>query len=369
MNYLKLCILFLLGTTISQAQTFHAILVADTRDPMLGSSCEKDLLEMSARLKDIAQKIRYQYNEVIVSNDQFGESGLTEALNRFSCSPQDAVFFYYTGHGLNTPDRVSTFPLLYLKGNQDTELEAIHLQLKSKKPKFCVTIGDCCNNLYKDTQRLRSAKPLFRGLDVTRDKTILQQLFLETEGDVLISSAERGQKATAHPSLGSFYTNSWIEALSFAESYNSNVSWETLLKDAENRLQEVLKELPDTVRHRSHWVMNYSKAPALPPSGVQPVVSFDEMNKFLNTLADEKIPFQKRNELRLQKQDQYFASAAVVEIYIKSPDKPIEQQSIGQFLKRIISTARIIERFNFVERKSILSDDGKYRQMTLQEVR
>ncbi|GAB3169340.1 hypothetical protein GCM10027291_19650 [Telluribacter humicola] len=324
---------------------------------------------MSARITDIAQKINYQYHEVICSNEQFGNAGLSKALSEINCSPEDIVFFYYTGHGLNTLERSSSFPLLYLKDNNDTELESIHLQLKAKKPKFCLTLGDCCNNLYSDTRSLRPVPPLFKGIGVTDDATIIKKLFLETEGDIIISSAGRGEKATAHPNLGSFYTYSWMEALTNAESNNQAITWETFLSDAENRLQVALKEFPDTIKHHSHWSVGYKKAPSIDPSTIKPVVSYDEINKFLNFLANERIPFTERNSIRVHKQPIYFSPAATVDIYINSPEKPVERQPVDQFLKRIISTAKLIDQFNFVEKMSELSEDGKYRHLTLQEVR
>lgn len=371
-NFIFLLLLFLSGYQ-AVAQTLHALLIADTKDAVLGSSCEKDLAEMSARLTDIAQKINFQYHEVICNNEQFGKAGLTKAIAEVACSPRDVVFFYYTGHGLNTLERSSTFPLLYLKDDNNTELETIHLQLKAKNPRFCVTLGDCCNNLFTDTRSMRPVSPLFKGIGVTSDLSILLKLFVESEGDVLITSAKRGEKATAHPNSGSFYTFNWMEALTHAENNNLNISWETLLNDAENRLQESLKAFPDTVKHHSHWVQGYKETNENPPiisqPTTKPAVSFDEMNKFLNTLANEKIPFTERNTLRIQNQAKYFSSTATVDIYIKSPEKPVQTQTVDQFLKRIVSTAKLIDKFNFVEKKSKFADDGKYTLVTLQEVR
>ncbi|MFN8348778.1 MAG: caspase family protein [Spirosomataceae bacterium] len=371
-NCIFLLLLFLSGYR-AIAQTLHAVLVADTKDGMLGASCEKDLGDMSVRLADIAQKINFQYQEVICNNEQFGKAGLTKALSEVTCSPNDVIFFYYTGHGLNTLERSSSFPLLYLKDDNNTELEGVHRQLKAKNPRFCVTLGDCCNNLFTDTRSMKPVSPLFKGIGVTSDLNILLKLFVEPQGDILITSAKRGEKATAHPNNGSLYTYNWMEALSHATSNNLNITWETLLNDSENRLQESLKTFPDSVKHHSHWVQGYKESnenPPIPPQPTtKPTVSFDEMNKFLNTLANETIPFPERNTLRIQNQGKYFSSTATVDIYIKSPEKPVQTQTIEEFLMRIVNTARLIDKFNFVEKMSKLANDGKYTLVTLQEVR
>jgi hypothetical protein len=324
---------------------------------------------MSLRLEGIAKKINYQYHQVLCINEQFGKLGMLKAMAEVQCSPQDVVFYYYTGHGYNTTEQTSIFPLLYLKDDNNTELESVHAILKTKKPRLCITLGDCCNNLLADSRSMRPVPPLFKGIGVTPDLSILSRLFAQTEGDILITSAKRGEKAAAHSSLGSFYSFAWLEALDNAASNNSSISWETLLNDAENRLQEEMKVFPDSIRHHSQWVIGLKDSPPIEPVGPSPIVTFDQINKFLNTLADEDLPFTKRNALRIQKQQEYFASSATVDIYINSPEKPVERPPIENFLKRIVSTARLIDRFNFVEKMSTCSQDGKYTLVTLQEVR
>jgi hypothetical protein len=245
-----LLIITLLISQLAHSQSFFAVLVADTKDPSLGASCEKDLEEMSGTLRAISKKIEYNYQEIICNQDKFGKGGIQDAISKIQCKPEDIIFFYYTGHGITTSTEKSDFPILYLK-DENLELETVHRLLKEKKPRFCLTLGDCCNNLFAGTRGLRPATPLFKGIGVTQDTKILRKLFVEANGDLLISSAQKGERATAHPNGGSFYSNTWMQALAYAENHNTNVSWETLLADAENRLQESLKSLPDSLKHHS----------------------------------------------------------------------------------------------------------------------
>ncbi|MGX5857320.1 caspase family protein [Dyadobacter jiangsuensis] len=351
----------LFTSPLCQAQSFYAVLVADTKDPSLGASCEKDLEEMSGTLRNISKKIEYNYRELVCHQDKFGKGGIQEAISKIQCKPEDIIFFYYTGHGINAEK--SKFPILYLK-DENMELETVHRLLKEKKPRFCLTLGDCCNNLFPGRRGMRPAKPVLKGIGVTQDTKILRKLFVEANGDLLISSAKKGERATAHPNEGSFYSNTWMQAIAYAENHNTHVSWETLLADAENRLQENLKSLPDSLKHHSQWVRSFPET-VLPC----PETSFTEINRFLNVLADEKLDFNERNKLRSLGQKGFFGPSAQVSIYMSDPEKPVETQPIDLFLKRIVNTAPLIEEFNFVERLSTLGRGCTYDLVTLQEIR
>lgn len=358
-------LLMLLGSApqICIGQSFYAVLVADTRDPELGPSCQRDLAQMSAALKNVASRINFKYRETICSQEQFGRAEIENAVAGVQCSAQDIVVFYYTGHGVNVSGGASRFPILRVN-DQQMELESIHTLLKSKKPAFCFTFGDCCNNLLPGAPVVRKASPLFRGIGVSKDGEILQKLFVDSSGDLLLSSARKGERATANPEAGSFYSENWVQALSSARSNNANISWESLLQDAENRLQETLKFLPDSLRHHSQWLPNVREK-ALPCAKA----AFHEVNRFLNVIANESVTFSERNKLRSDQQAMLFGKSALVSIYMNDPARPVETQPIDQFLKRVVATAPLIEQFNFAERLSEMSGDCRYERITLQEVR
>lgn len=363
MRTIRMATIMLMVSQLCTAQTFYAVLVADTKDPSLGASCEKDLEEMSGALRHVSKKIEYSYQEIICSQDKFGKGGIQEAISNIQCKPEDLIFFYYTGHGIHKNTQKSNFPVLYLK-DESLELETIHRLLKEKKPRFCLTLGDCCNNILAGTRSMRKARPVVRGIRVTEDTRIARKLFLEANGDLLISSARKGEKATAHPNEGSFYSNTWIQALAYAEGHNTHVSWETLLADAENRLQASLKSLPDSLKHHSQWVSSFRDAAA--PCAE---ASFTEINKFLNVLADEKLSFADRSRLSKLGQKGFFAPSAKVNIYLDDPETPMDMQPIDYFLKRVVNTAPLIDEFNFVERLSSLGNGCTYDVVTLQEIR
>lgn len=249
-----LVIILLVAGPLVQAQSFYAFLVADTKDSLLGASCKKDLSDISATLRHIAGTIDYDYREIVCQQDQFGSEGIRDAILQINCKPEDVIFFYYSGHGINNASAEGSFPVLDLKG-QNLGVETIHRLLKKKSPKLCISMADCCNHL---PAGVIAAMPLKRGIVVSDDSEKLRRLFVHTRGDLLVSSARKGEVATAHADGGSFYSNTWLQALAHAGNHQAPITWEALLADAEHRLQETLKDLPEPMKHRSQWAANIS---------------------------------------------------------------------------------------------------------------
>lgn len=361
------------------AQTFHAIFVADTKDPKIGPSCQKDLIDMNLKIAKIASSLRMGYNPMVISDSRFGKVALDSVINNLQCSPNDVIFFLYSGHGYTVQDRPNLFPLMMLKDDNNFGLDEVHLKLKLKNARLCVTLGDCCSEISPKILP-PIVQPLdTRGIDVVDDFYILSQLFVKTDGDVLICSTQKGELAAGQKTYGGFYTYAWLEAISFAETSNNNITWESFLSDSKNRFDLLVNTMfynqpLDKPRQTPQWQINYKKNTVIEPTPIpnpqpKPVVSFDELNAFLNQLTDESISYENRSALRSSKKDQLFFADAQVQIFIDNPEKPLETQPLSKFLSRLMLNAKLIRQVNTIERRSTLDDFGKYKILTVQEVR
>lgn len=225
-----------LGT--ARAQTVHALLVADTRDPLLHRACARDVEAMHRQAGQVATALGYRLAEQRLVDGNFSRKNLDAALRSLAPGPDDVLLFYYSGHGYNLRDRADRFPILLLEKKpsnaaKNPGLGAIHKLLKAKKARLCVTLGDCCNNLVTLTRGMVRKKPTPPGLTDSLNAAY-RRLFLKTRGDVLIASSAPPQQACAHPDSGSFYTRAFDEALGALRS--PDASWPTLLRDAQTRL-------------------------------------------------------------------------------------------------------------------------------------
>ncbi|GAA4419007.1 hypothetical protein GCM10023187_52990 [Nibrella viscosa] len=368
----------------SSGQTFHCIIVADTKISDIGPSCTRDLAAMAGRLDTIARTLGYRFNLVVRNDEQFGPQGLNDALDQINCQPSDVVFFYYSGHGFNKPEDTGEFPYLRLVHPAATvrgdslireivtlntiRIEDVHRRLIEKKPRLCVTLSDCCNQILNDARGVQTLRPTFRGIYTEKDLDMLRRLFSNTEGDVLITTAKRGERALSTSSFGGLYTFSWLDAVQQAEANNNDVTWETLLNDAEQRLQNMLRQnFPGYKKHHSHWRINLKPREVPPPPCSR--VTFDQINTFLNQLTDETKSFTERNTLRQQTAPRYFAADGDVKIYIRNPERPVDILPIESYLKNLQLHAASIVRVNVVERLSELATDCRYRILTIEEIR
>ncbi len=339
--------------------------MADVKDPKIGFSCTRDLAAMDSVFHKIAYSLDYQYKSIVITNKNFSKVGLEKTINELTVENQDVLVFYYSGHGFTSPTQISEFPVLYLPDSEETTLEAIHKKLKSKGARLSITLGDCCNNLMLANQ-MPMVKPLqFRSIFVEND--ILRILFKDSKGDILICSAKKGERALCHTNTGGWYSSAWQEALSHAQNSNNTITWETFLQDADRRLQDKVKFENQAGKQHSNWRVVLTNAK--PENKTAARVNFSDMNRFLNTLADESLDYTAREKLLSQKRNLYFMPEAEAHEYVNIIDNNMSPVDLDLFLDKILVNPSLIKQINVVEKLSVFSKDGRYQQITVQEIR
>ncbi len=379
-------------------QTLHALIIADTKDSFIGTGCVTDIRTMQEQINTIGTAINYPIQLTVLRDDQFSQTALTAYIESLKLNPDDVLLTYYTGHGYTTTDRLSNWPLLKMSG-PTIALDQLHAQLGKKGARFCLTIGDCCNNI------ARPRSVTVRNLVVEDKKTVATQyaaLFRQARGDVLVASCSRGECSYADATEGSYYTRAFKTALDCAVHYNNTVNWREVLADAQNRVMTFIgprgrqtplyqlnlvdAEPATTVLALSAGVPNpetpqinratsYSAAlsakpsVATPPTGLPvqaPPLAIDVINRYLNDLADEQVPTTTRLK-RMREADQFFDPQARVSIYVDQT--LVEVQPIGQVIERLCLNAARIRIINLIENRSQRTPDAShYAMITIQEI-
>lgn len=352
---LLLILLLCLVLGVSQnglSQTIHAIIVADTKNhsPEFATGCTFDVDTMNNSLQLIADGIRYKLSLTVVKGDDFNRAKLDQTLNAITAETNDIVLLYYTGHGFNREGREDKFPYLVIENGKEPAIRDLHKLLVAKNARMTITIADACNNILPfPTSRGATPRLIPKGATTTEDyNKILQKLFAETAGDIMITSSTPPEQSCMYSNLGSFFTRSFNAALFYASKLNSEITWETLLEDTQTRLSQMTARLAPKREQHSIYEINLSQK----STPTNDVVTYDQINKFLNELTNESIDYYKRKELA-KTYTKFFLPTTNVKYYTNNTGTGTDK--IENLLNRLILNAKKIQQVNFVEKLSKLS--------------
>lgn len=357
-----LIIVLLFGCSQGFSQTLRTILIAHSSNPDLTYTYQRNISMMDSVLREVAKSINYEYVSIVFEYSDLTDKKLDTEILQLNVTPEDLIFFYYTGQGISQIP--AQYPSILLK-DKYIKLEAIHQKLSLKLPKLCISVVDCGNQKVTN-HSLKIEKPLIsRSIFVEND--ILRKLFKESSGNIIISSAKQNERAHSSTEEGSHYTIALLEALAQAENNNISISWDLLLKDAELRLQEKLSLDNKVNLQHSQWKISSQIETPVAPS--KTTVNFHEMNQFMNMLADERLSYDKRERLLSTQIKKFFTSSAEANEYINTIDNNMESVPILDLLNKIMINANLIKQINVVENLSTFSEGGKYQIVTIQEIR
>jgi hypothetical protein len=227
MNILKhkLIILLVLLATQLHAQTLHMFIVGDDEDKRIGSSI--DLNRLNRYASDIASKASLSLKLYEFRKSRHTDAQVQRALENLRCNSQDAVWFYYSGHGYNNNE--SDFTSFTLSRDTEISMEYVSNQINVQKPRFSLVMFDACN--------FRSARSTSSGSAFAAARTMpstekCKQLFRNAKGKIIFASNTAGENKYSYGNNqeGGFFTRSFLEALSVA-----NNSWAAVIEYTKNQ--------------------------------------------------------------------------------------------------------------------------------------
>ncbi|WP_039357975.1 caspase family protein [Candidatus Protochlamydia amoebophila] len=228
--------LFCCGQMISAA-TLHTILVADTIHD-INSITVPDLARWQKELQMIAQSTHMILKEITFEGKRFRKQLIIDYLKNFSVNHDDAVVFIFSGHGYRTRDKKSPWPFLIFElDKHGMDLKWIDETIRSKKPRFSLVLGDCCNN-YIEKGFLGENKNIFVNLRlVETNPSGYNQLFCRAKGHIIVCSCSPGNFSYGSP-FGGLYSQCFLVSLN-REISQKFPSWKKVLERANGYIQQV----------------------------------------------------------------------------------------------------------------------------------
>ncbi|KAF3361927.1 Uncharacterized protein PHSC3_001484 [Chlamydiales bacterium STE3] len=228
-----------LAYSISEASTFHIILVGDTLSNLRHQTVS-DLRLMHEQSIQLAYVLGAAPRIHVIREDFVSRQEVLRAIDTLRVQHDDYLLFYYSGHGYRTEEKRSPWPYLqFTAANQYIALDEIIEHLTAKKLKFGMVIADCCNNCANNDEFPDTTLFDFQTLERRSVSPQAQALFARSRGWLIVSGAEPGGYSWATDE-GGILTCAFIDGLSHAQ-YRPSKSWPTLMNEIQCKTAGIQK--------------------------------------------------------------------------------------------------------------------------------
>jgi|CXWL01.1.fsa_nt_gi hypothetical protein len=230
-------------TTAATPAKLHFILVANTNDPRIGYSVQKDVINITSQVKDVATFLGLPLNMVEISGTKFGKASVEAALNNLNPGTNDIVIFYYSGHGYsNDRNADEAYPQFDLRQSRFDDVFVATLnasevfnKIKAKNARLNLVITDCCNS------SLGLLKPEGKNFALTTkslmtwEKSFCYDLFMKSRGTVIATAAKKGQYAYGNTDVGGYFTSNLITSMEkyLSKFQTGTPTWQQIIAEAQ----------------------------------------------------------------------------------------------------------------------------------------
>lgn len=257
-------ILLLIAPATTVGQTFHAIIFANTQNSGIGKSVTVDFERMRLEMTTIAKSIGYNLKKYYYYGEpeKFNRNTLETALKNLYCSPEDIVFFYYSGHGGRAMNEKTIFPEMCLFVNDENfqdnsqlyPLHDVYARIREKRPRLTIVMGDLCNSTWEGYYR--NENNASKGATILSKGTcdVYKNLFLNTQGGLIAASSEPKYTSGCYIyqgddgrwyHAGGYLTHSFLGMLQYFVNQSKNVSWNSLMDNTIALTRELTKNQKD----------------------------------------------------------------------------------------------------------------------------
>ncbi len=218
------------------------LLVANIRDPVIGSSCQMDKDRTLATFRLLTSMVGIQMDTIIISGNNYNKDNVVKAIDALRPTPNDIVVFYYSGHGFRKPKDSRRFPYIDLRAAVDNtymvnslNVEDILTSIRKKGARLNLVITDCCNTKVTDHNAKGMAIPRTKVLGLELFQENVRTLFFNPNPtSVIATAADVDQKASSNDGFGGFFSYFFKQSMEENLGYlKKNVSWDEVLLGAQ----------------------------------------------------------------------------------------------------------------------------------------
>ncbi len=226
---LKVILILLAGIPAFPA-TMHVIFVINTEDKGIG--CENDLKNWETLIPEIRNNTGLKIETHYLKDKKWGESDVTQEINRLKPAPDDAVLFYYSGHGFRFQEgQKDEWPWLALKDSSKS-LYSVYSSLYQKKARLLLVIADCCNSYCPGSPPKVSSKAKVPDSIIAEN---YRNLFVKGKGAIIASGCIPGQYSWGGDPDGGAFTSTLIKNIKLSVRGEKS-TWKQIFEESNKPL-------------------------------------------------------------------------------------------------------------------------------------
>ncbi len=222
--------------TPTSTRRAHIILCGLTDDKSIGPKVETNLQNMEQAIRDATAKL-FIASLQIVKGAACSRAGIKKALAEIRVEPDDAVFFYYAGHGAYDPTRAKDDPSgghFFIMPNVDLMRKELWSWLSAHNARLTVLLTDTCS-VKSQAHVVNRQRPSVSYHRVNKFMP-LEHLLLFRRGHVDVSGSAKDQYGWYSGAIGGWFTHC------LRENLNGTKSWRALVANTGKSLSKFYSE-------------------------------------------------------------------------------------------------------------------------------
>ncbi len=377
---------FLLGACLgTSAQRLHTLIYADTNDPKIGAAAKLSRNNYGRTCAEIATALTWYDSPAPIVRDGYNcnKENLLKDIQNLNCTEKDIVIFIYCGHGSRSPIDESDFPQMCMAeqpgqpndGSGYYSLENVRNLIMRKRPRFCLTIGDCCNsedpNL--DPQTIIQGNPAEKNIIVEGDKCV-RDLFFKKNGSVILTASRKKEYGWSNNSFGMYLQREFSHEMS--RILNQQVSfntWDNFLEKIKRNVESynIVDKYGKYWKQHPFYRVDLKESPIINPDTIKsdtivpPPESHGIREELLQIADDRKFTETQRIAKRKKVLKEYFSDACIIDVAGKDGKTITLTMTAEQYLRRISLEEGLT---NIVIFEQIYDKNGKIMYLELHEI-
>lgn len=214
------------------AASLRVLIVGDTNDRSIGKSVVTDVANFEAFARQVASRTGLTLDMKTIKGGDLKSKNITNAVNSLKADKEDAVIFYYSGHGFRTQKVKTRWPLLYIPdaGQKGVDFQWVIDTINAKNPRMLLAISDSCNNFIDMPQAGINSRAMLEDSDEAWRK-----LFVEFSGRIYASGSTVGQMSFGQDAVGGAFTSRFLSIVR-AEVKKADPKWDYIMQMATRQI-------------------------------------------------------------------------------------------------------------------------------------